>query len=62
MPLLSIIEDDNTRNDLRDLACRYNRETITGRGMDMEAQVLETIRDLKAASADDRVSVKEVAG
>jgi hypothetical protein len=29
--------------------------------MDMDAQVLETIRDLHAASVDGRVSVKEVA-
>ena len=61
VPLLSIIEDNHARNALRELARRYNRETITDRGMDMEAQVLETIRDLKATSADGKVLVKEVA-
>ena len=61
VPLLSIIEDSHARNALRELARRYNRETITDRGMDMEAQVLETIRDLKATSADGKVLVKEVA-
>jgi hypothetical protein len=61
VPLLSIIEDNQARSDLRELARRYNRETITDRGMDMEAQVLETIRDLKATSADGKVLVKEVA-
>jgi hypothetical protein len=61
VPLLSIIEDDRARNDLRELARRYNRETIADRGMDMDAQVLETIRDLHAASSDGKVSVKEVA-
>jgi hypothetical protein len=61
VPLLSIIEDTHARDDLRELARRYNRETITDRGMDMDAQVLETIRDLYASSADGKVSVKEVA-
>jgi hypothetical protein len=61
VPLLSIIEDNQARSDLRELARRYNRETITDRGMDMEAQVLETIRDLKATSAEGKVLVKEVA-
>jgi hypothetical protein len=61
VPLLSIIKDKRARDDLRELARRYNRETIADRGMDMDAQVLETIRDLHAASADGKVSVKEVA-
>jgi hypothetical protein len=61
VPLLSIIEDDRARHDLRELARRYNRETIADRGMGMEGQVLETIRDLKAASADGKVTMKEVA-
>lgn len=60
VPLLSIIEDNQARNDLRELARRYNRETIANRGMDMDAQVLETIRDLHEASANGKVSVKEV--
>jgi hypothetical protein len=61
VPLLSIIEDTRAREALRELARRYNRETIADRGMDMDAQVLETIRDLFAASADGKVSVKEIA-
>jgi len=61
VPLLSIIDDSRARDDLRALARRYNREAIADRGMEMDAQVLETIRDLHAASIDGKVSVKDVA-
>src|SRR5437868_9464951 len=46
VPLLSIVSDEQTREDLRELARRYNRELIVERGMDMEAQILEIIREL----------------
>jgi hypothetical protein len=46
VPLLSIIEDPEARQDLQGLAKRYNREMIADRGMDMEAQILEIIRDM----------------
>jgi len=46
VPLLSIIEDPEARRDLQELAKRYNREMIADRGMDMEAQILEIIRDV----------------
>lgn len=49
IPLLSIIEDANARQDLRDLARGYNREMVTDRGMDTEAQVLQVIHDLREA-------------
>jgi hypothetical protein len=61
VPLLSIIEDDSAKDALRELARRYNRETILDRGMDMDAQVLETIRDLHVSSVDGKVSMKEIA-
>ena len=60
VPLLSIIEDAQARQDLRDLARRYNREMIADRGMDMEAQILEVIRDLLASPQPARLSVKEI--
>src|SRR5438093_2798033 len=46
VPLLSVIEDPEALEDLRELARRYNKEMIADRGMDMEAQILEIIRDL----------------
>ena len=46
VPLLSIIENPEAREDLKELAKRYNKEMIADRGMDMEAQILEIIRDM----------------
>src|SRR6266478_2015105 len=46
VPLLSIIEDPKAVEDLRKLARRYNREMIADRGTEMEAQILEIIRDM----------------
>lgn len=61
VPLLSVIDDPGARRDLQDLARCYNREMIADRGMDMEAQVLEIIRDLLASPFAARLSVKEIA-
>ena len=58
VPLLSIIEDSQARKDLRELARDYNRELIADRGMDVEAQVLEIIRDIQKSGG--RLSVKEI--
>ena len=58
-PLLSIIEDTKAREDLRELARKYHREMITDRSADMEAQVLEIIKDL-LASGESRLSVKDI--
>ena len=46
VPLLSIIEDPQAVEDLRELARRYNKEMIADRGMEMEAQILEIIQDM----------------
>jgi len=59
VPILSIIEDGKAREDLRELARRYNREIISDRGQDTEAQVLEVIRDL-LSSESGRLSVKDI--
>lgn len=59
VPLLSIIEDSRARADLQDLARRYNRELVAERGMGVEAQVLEVIRDL-LASEERRLSIKDI--
>lgn len=61
VPLLSIIEDEKTRQALREVARDYHRELVADRGMDMEAQVLEIIRDMQASSLDGKLSVKEIA-
>src|ERR1039457_372384 len=47
VPLMSVIEDAEARKALRAVAQEYNRELVADRGMDLEAQVLEVIRDLR---------------
>src|SRR5205085_4531376 len=59
VPLLSIIDDAQARDDLRELARQYNRELIAERGMDMEAQIFEIIRDLFAAG-EVKPSIKDI--
>ena len=58
IPLLSIVENEKTRKDLHDLARQYHREMIADRGMGMEAQILEIIRDIRAQ--DGQLSIKEI--
>jgi hypothetical protein len=58
VPLLSIIEDDKSRQDLKELARRYDKELIADRGMDTEAQLLEIIKDL--LEAGEQLSVKNI--
>jgi hypothetical protein len=59
LPLLSIIEDPNDREEMKELARRYHGEMIAERGMDLEAHVLEAIRDLKEAGRP--LVVKDIA-
>jgi len=59
VPLLSIMRDEKAKNEVCELARRYNRELVAERGMDMEAQVLEIIREL-LSSDEQQLSVKEI--
>ena len=58
-PLLSIIDDASARAQLRELARSFHEELIADRGTDIEAQILESIRDL-IASGGVRLSVKDI--
>jgi hypothetical protein len=58
LPLLSVVSDTKDREELRALARRYHGEMIAERGMDLEAQVLEVIRDLRAA--EKPLAVKDI--
>jgi hypothetical protein len=59
-PLLSIIEDPATQKSLRELARQYNRELISDRGLDTEAQILEVIQSLLAVPENSTVSIAEI--
>lgn len=48
MPLLSIIEDDEVREELRRVLREYHADMVNDRGMDTEAQILEVIQSLRA--------------
>ena len=58
-PLLSVITEEQARQRILDVARRYNRELRDARSMDVEAQVLEVIRDL-AELEESRLSVREI--
>jgi len=60
VPLLSVIDDPETKRELHDVARRYHREIVADRAMDTEAQVLEVICELSASPDTPRVSVGDV--
>ena len=60
VPLLSVIEDASAREALRQLARDYHRELVADRGMDIEAQVLEIIRELQESPHGLGLSIREI--
>lgn len=60
VPLLSIVEDPKAREEMRALARKYNGEMAAERGLDIEVQVLEVIKDMAASSNGQRLSVKDI--
>src|SRR5208337_5396831 len=58
---MSVIEDAEARKALRDVAREYHKELVADRGMDLEAQVLEVIQDLRESPYANGISIKEIA-
>jgi hypothetical protein len=58
--LISAAPNDETRRELLRLATEYHRDLLADRGMDIEAQVLEAIRDAMADSDRPNLPVAEV--
>src|SRR5947199_3133875 len=50
VPLLSVIEDAGAREALHQVAREYHKELVADRAMDIEAQVLEIIRELQGSN------------
>jgi hypothetical protein len=60
VPLLSIIPDPSAQEDIRELARQYHRELVTERSMDIEAQILEIIKDMLTSPLQSRLTIKEL--
>jgi hypothetical protein len=60
VPLLSVIEDSDARDALRQVARDYHRDLVADRGMDMEAQVLEILQELQQEPFSRGLAVKEI--
>lgn len=58
VPLLSVIGDPAVRAELREVARQRHREIVADRGMDVEAQVLEVIKNLEGQQS--KLAVGEV--
>jgi hypothetical protein len=58
VPLLSVVGDPTIRARLRETARERHREIVADRGMDVEAQVLEVIKDL--AGRHSKLAIGEV--
>src|SRR5438128_6557429 len=61
VPLLSVIEDTGAREALRQVAREYHKELVDDRGMDMEAEDLEIIRELQGLDDGAGIAIKEIA-
>ena len=61
VPLMSVIEDAEARKALGELARAYHKELVADRGMDLEAQVLEVVQDLRESPYANGISIKEIA-
>jgi hypothetical protein len=60
VPLMSVIEDAEARQALRQVAREYHKELVADRGMDLEAQVLEIIQELRESPYANGISIKEI--
>ncbi len=59
-PLMSIIDNEETKEQLRKTALQYNNEMIIDRGMDIEAQVLEIIHELSSNPEKSNFAIKDI--
>lgn len=59
VPLLSIISDSQTREDLKGVAREYHRQFISDKGMEVEGHLLEIIGERRRQG--EGLSIKEIA-
>lgn len=58
-PLMSVMDEPSSRERVRALARQYHRDLVCDRSLDLEAQVLEVVRDL--AAKGQTISLKDIA-
>lgn len=61
VPLLSVMEDEESRIKLRELAERSSGRTSAERGLSLEAQVLSVLRELSRSADGPRVPLAQLA-
>jgi hypothetical protein len=60
-PLMQVMNDDDARAELISLALTLQRQLVSDRGLDAEAQVLDVIHQLETHSQESSLSVKAIA-
>ncbi|MGV7222169.1 MAG: hypothetical protein ACQ9MH_11625 [Nitrospinales bacterium] len=60
VPLISIIDDPEVRDQIKEIARGYNKEMLIDRGMDIEAQILEVIKSLSSKTEKNPISIKGI--
>ncbi len=61
VPLVSVIEDGEARDALRQVARDYHRDLVSDRGMDIEAKILEIIWEVQQEPFSPGLAIKEIA-
>ncbi|MBI3987721.1 MAG: hypothetical protein HY343_12415, partial [Lentisphaerae bacterium] len=59
---MSVIDDAQARRDLQTLARQYQKQLVSDRGVDAEAQLLEIIQQLETSFPGRKLGVKELTG
>ena len=59
IPLLSVIQDETMRDEIRLLARQFNKELVMNRGTAVEGQVLDIIKDI-LQNPNTKLTVKDI--
>jgi hypothetical protein len=59
-PLLSVVENEETRSSIIQMIASFNDDIVEERGASAEAQALEVIRDLVARGPESRLAIQDI--
>src|SRR5712664_600983 len=60
VPLLSVIHDAAARSDLKQVLREYQRQLVADRGLEVEAQVAEVLREVQDAMDGGDISLRDI--